>query len=132
MWFSASNSYVIVDKHIDQLINLFISCSEKSSFINVVTEAIGVSRKQSEIFYDEINQFFSTNSFEEKKTSPIVPFDISLRASSTPITSCSIMSKASDVRESRPKLKLKMRLKSTSSGKSIEPVPIEKQESSTA
>jgi hypothetical protein len=80
LWFSASNSYVIVDKHIDQLINLFISCSEKSSFINVVTEAIGVSRKQSEIFYDEINQFFSTNSFEEKKTSPIVPFDISLRA----------------------------------------------------
>ena len=79
LWFSASNSYVIVDNNINELINLFVSTLKKSSFISAASETTGVSHSQSEFFYDEINQLFSTNSFEEKSTTPIIPFDISLR-----------------------------------------------------
>lgn len=80
LWFSDSNSYVIVDKKINELINLFVSNPEKSSFISAATETIGVSYSQSEVFYNELNQLFLTNSFEEKTPPPIVTFDISLRA----------------------------------------------------
>ena len=72
LWFSASNSYVIVDNNINELINLFVSNSKKSSFISAASETTGVSHSQSEFFYDEINQLFSANSFEEKSTPPIV------------------------------------------------------------
>lgn len=80
LWFSDSNSYVIVDKKINELINLFVSNPKKSNFTSAAIEVLGVSHSQSQVFYDEINQLFSTNSFEEKTTSPIVPFDSSLRA----------------------------------------------------
>ncbi|WP_069676082.1 hypothetical protein [Formosa sp. Hel1_33_131] len=80
LWFSSSNSYVIVDEHINELINLFVTNTEKSSFISAASKTIGVTDSQSEIFYDEINQLFSTNTFENKNTSKDLPFDASFRA----------------------------------------------------
>ena len=80
LWFSSSNSYVIVDEHINELINLFVTNTEKSSFISAASKTIGVTDSQSEIFYDEINQLFSTNTFENKNTSEDLPFDASFRA----------------------------------------------------
>ena len=44
LWFSASNSYVIVDKNINRLINLFVIHPEKFSFISAASEAIPSSR----------------------------------------------------------------------------------------
>ena len=79
LWFSCSNSYTIVDKDIHKLINLFVSNSEKSVFIGAASEITGVSHSQSEIFYDEIKHFLSTDPFEEKNTREIIPFDASFR-----------------------------------------------------
>ena len=44
LWFSSSNSYVVVDEHINELINLFVTNTEKSSFIGAASETIGVTR----------------------------------------------------------------------------------------
>ena len=46
----------------------------------LLLKPLGVSHSQSEFFIDEINQLFSTNTFEEKSTSEDLPFDTSLRA----------------------------------------------------
>ena len=79
LWFSASNSYIIVDKQINKLINLFVSTPEKSDFISAVSETTGVSPSQSELFYDEINQLLSNSAFDEEKSTPSISFDISFR-----------------------------------------------------
>lgn len=79
LWFSASNSYIIVDKHINKLINLFVSNTIKSDFISAASEHAAVTDSQSEIFYDEINQLFSTNFLKENNTPPLLEFDVSLR-----------------------------------------------------
>ena len=79
LWFSSSNSYIIVDEHINELINLFVTNTKKSSFISAASEAIGITDSQSETLYDEIDHFFSTHSFEDKNTSQELPFDASLR-----------------------------------------------------
>jgi len=80
LWFSSSNSYVIVDEHINELINLFVTNTEKSGFISAASDTIGVTHSQSEIFYNEINQLFSNNALDEKNTNQTIPFDASLRA----------------------------------------------------
>ena len=80
LWFSSSNSYVIVDEHINELINLFVTNSEKSSFISAASDTIGVTHSQSEILYNEINELFSNNASEEKNPTQTIPFDASLRA----------------------------------------------------
>ena len=79
LWFSASNSYIIVDKQINKLINLFVSTPKKSNFISAVSETTGVSPSQSELFYDEINQLLSNSVFNEEKSTPTIYFDISFR-----------------------------------------------------
>ena len=79
LWFSASNSYIIVDKQVNKLINLFVSTPEKSDFISAVSKTTGVSPSQSELFYDEINQLLSNSAFDEKKSTPSISFDISFR-----------------------------------------------------
>ena len=79
LWFSASNSYVIVDKNINRLINLFVSHPEKPSFISSASEAIGISHSQSELFYNQIDELFSTNSIDTNNTSESISFDTSLR-----------------------------------------------------
>ena len=79
LWFSASNSYVIVDKNINRLINLFVSHPEKPSFISFASEAIEISRSQSELFYNQIDELFSTNSIDTNNTSESISFDTSLR-----------------------------------------------------
>ena len=80
LWFSSSNSYVIVDEQINELINLFVRNTKKSDFISAASDSIGLSNSQSEIFYDEIDQLFSTNTLDEKNTNQSIPFDTSLRA----------------------------------------------------
>jgi hypothetical protein len=79
LWFSASNSYVIVDQNINQLINLFVTHNEKPSFISVATETIGISHSQSEMFYNQIDELFSKNSIVTNNTSETISFDTSLR-----------------------------------------------------
>ena len=78
LWFSDSNSYLIVDEQINKLINLFVSNTKKSDFISAASELINVSHSQSELFYDEMNQLFSVN-FSEKKSTESISFDPSLR-----------------------------------------------------
>ena len=80
LWFSSSNSYVIVDEHINKLITLFVSNTKKQSFISAASKALGVSHSQSKIFYNEIDTLFSSNSFDEKNNAQTIPFDASLRA----------------------------------------------------
>lgn len=79
LWFSASNSYIIVDKQVNKLINLFVSTPEKSDFISTISETTGVSPSQSELFYDEINQLLSNSAFDEEKSTPSISFDTSFR-----------------------------------------------------
>ena len=79
LWFSASNSYVIVDKNTNRLINLFVTHPEKPSFISSASEAIGITHSQSELFYNQIDQLFSTNSIDEKNIIKPIPFEVSLR-----------------------------------------------------
>ena len=79
LWFSASNSYVIVDKHINDLIKLFVSHPTKPSFISAASESTGVSQSQSELFYDEIDSLFESHSFEEKTKIEPLTFDACLR-----------------------------------------------------
>ena len=78
LWFSDSNSYLIVDEQINKLIDLFVSNTKKSDFISAASELINVSHSQSELFYDEMNQLFSVN-FSEKKSTESISFDPSLR-----------------------------------------------------
>ena len=79
LWFSASNSYIIVDKQVNNLINLFVSTPKKSDFVSAVSETTGVSPSQSELFYDEMNQLFSNSSFDEEKSTPSVSYETSSR-----------------------------------------------------
>lgn len=79
LWFSDSNSYFIVDEQINILINLFGSYTKKSDFICAASEVFGVSHSQSEMFYNEISELLSINSFDEKKNTPSFSFDASFR-----------------------------------------------------
>lgn len=79
LWLRSSNSYLIVDERINELINLFVSNTEKTDFMSAASEVIGVSHSQSEIYYDEISQLFSTDSFSDKKNTQTRSFDASLR-----------------------------------------------------
>jgi len=79
LWFSDSNSYLIVDEQINKLIDLFVSNTKKSDFISAASELINVSHSQSELFYDEISELLSINSFDEKKSTESISFDPSLR-----------------------------------------------------
>lgn len=86
LWFSASNSYIIVDEHVNKLINLFVSTPKKHDFINAVSEVIGISDSHSEEFYNEINQLLSPSAFNEKKDDQSICFDADLRAYSETYT----------------------------------------------
>lgn len=79
LWFSDSNSYLIVDEQINKLIDLFVSNTKKSDFISAASELINVSHSQSELFYNEISELLSINSFDEKKSTESISFDPSLR-----------------------------------------------------
>ena len=57
LWFGNSNSYVIVDQNINELINLFVAHDKKNSFISAVYDAHGIPHSQAENFYNEILQF---------------------------------------------------------------------------
>jgi len=58
---------------------LFVSNTKKSDFISAASELINVSHSQSELFYDEISELLSINSFDEKKSTESISFDPSLR-----------------------------------------------------
>lgn len=88
LWFSCSNSYTIVHKDINKLINLFVSNSEKSFFIRAASEIMEVPLSQSEIYYEEIKHFLSADPINKKQLPKIIPFDASLRVYSETYIAC--------------------------------------------
>ena len=80
LWFGNSNSYVIVDQNINELINLFVAHDKKNSFISAVYDAHGIPHSQAENFYNEIQTLFLTNTVvENEKHTSTIPFDATLR-----------------------------------------------------